>query len=164
MRIYTITFLALFVSGSAIAAATPDLVGKLTPLLNSDICQATGKNPIPLLRAEIDRLRKDRKSKPSLKDTIKAWQDDEEMAGKPNPNLGWLRALDPWTLPKDFASKTAFERCAATLTEIAESDVKASLVSDWTECVDLLYTGEKPAEFVSLRKCLEARQTPDPSN
>lgn len=96
---------------------------------------------------------------------IIAWLKAEVSSGKDQPELNWIRALNPWVLPEDFTARTAFTECAAHLRTY--SDAKSNLenqvstpiaeesLEKWKNCLRLVYPAGLPREFTLLQSCLK---------
>ena len=109
------------------------------------------------MRAETAGLRKGAKAEKEFDAALKNWAELEKKSGKPSSDLNWVRVLNPWILGEDFPSRPAFEGCAGELRTIMDVGVTADGVKEWTECLDLIYPGDLPAEFERLQKCLATR-------
>lgn len=96
---------------------------------------------------------------------LEDWAKGELSSAKDQAELNWIRALNPWILPENFTSRTAFTECAAHLRTYSDAksnlDKKASValatqsLEEWKACLRLVYPKGPPREFALLQSCLK---------
>jgi hypothetical protein len=157
--IYALTFLlvTLVPANAAESAAAPETVDtRIAKIFTSKSCSDADAEPLKEADKEIEKFRKELKTKKALEKALKASLEFEQKSAMPVSLLNWVRALDPFLLPKGFPSKYALEGCAADLKTYSDTKTKAAL-EEWKACLGLAFSDDLPAEFAALESCLEKR-------
>ena len=154
---------------AALANDTPtDLNARIVAALIPAQCLDLKIDPLDGARAEIEKLQKEKKTEAALAKVINGWLAEERKSGKDRPELNWIRALNPWLLPKGFPARPAFSRCASELRTYSDARTAqktdpaaiAAALGEWNDCLELIYPTEKPTAFTVILSCLTPHSTP----
>lgn len=142
--------------------ATADL-RELGKILTPELCKNGLVDPLQPLRVEIGKFRKQYASTEEMKARLKALLEQEQKEGTDLAELNWIRALNPWLLPRDFPGRPALTKCASELRNFSDTRLDVA-IDEWKNCLEIAYPAEKPPEFEAIQKCLAATAHLLPSN
>ncbi len=148
--------------GSALAASTPSpakvKVQKFEEIFTEKNCKPSALPALEAARAAMT-------THTTTSRMMNAWLNEEASSGHDQPDLNWVRAINPWILPEKFPARTSFTECASHLRNYSDAREKsgapaadafaAKSLEDWSSCLRLVYPKGLPPEFSQMQTCLK---------